>query len=658
MISAGVIFALDEAGDGVHGPGAVQGDDGGDVLDAPGLESGAHPGDPRALQLEHAGGLAGGEHVEDLGVVLGNVLHPEARLPPAHQPGRVLQHRQVPEAQEIHLQQPQLFQGGHGVLADHALVVFCQGHIFIEGFFRDHHACGVGGGVAGNPLQGPGRVDEGVEPGVVVVKLLQGLAQAQRLVQADILSRGHGHLLGHGVRFPITHVHGPAHVPDGVPGGHGAEGDDLGHMVGAVFLVYIINNLSPAVHAEIDVDIRHAHPLGVQEALKVKAVFHRVHVGDPQAVAHQGTRGAAPAGANGDALALGVGDEIPDDEEIVHKAHAGDGVQLERQLPADFLIPIPVAPGKALPAKALEIAEAVRLPLRKGVAGQVVSPEGEVEIALFRDLLRGGHGLREVWEEGGHLLLALEIEFFPLEAHPPGVIHGFPGLDAQQHVLGPGVGLFQVVGVVGEDQGDARLPAQAPEALGRGELLGDAVVLDFQVEIPGGKGAAEVLRQGLGPGVVPLDQHAGNGSCQAAGQAHKTLGMFFQKWPIDPGLDVKTLQEAAAHQVAEVFVPRLVFDQKDQMSVAPVPVIVPVPAVMGGHIDLAADDGLYPGLFHGLIESHDAVHDAVVRDGDGVLAQGFYLIGNGVDPAGAVQKAVFRVYMKVDKGQGQRPPFV
>ena len=38
--------------------------------------------------------------------------------------------------------------------------------------------------------------------------------------------------------------------------------------------------------------------------------------------------GAAPAGANGDAAALGKADEVRNDQKIVHKAHFVDHIQL------------------------------------------------------------------------------------------------------------------------------------------------------------------------------------------------------------------------------------------------------------------------------------------------------------------------------------------
>ena len=152
--------ALQKTGYAVHGAGAVEGDDSGDILNALGLEGDADPGHAGALQLEHAAGVTGGEHLEGLFVLLAHFLYAEVRGVAAHQLHRILQHRQVPQAQEVHLQKPQLLQGGHGVLADHGLVVGGQGHIFVYRLFGDDHAGGVGGGVAGHALQGLGHVDE------------------------------------------------------------------------------------------------------------------------------------------------------------------------------------------------------------------------------------------------------------------------------------------------------------------------------------------------------------------------------------------------------------------------------------------------------------------------------------------------------------------
>ena len=76
-------------------------------------------------------------------------------------------------------------------------------------------------------------------------------------------------------------------------------------MVGAIFFVYIINDLAPAADAEVDVYIRHGDALRVQEALEVEAVFDGVYVRYAQAVGDDAARGGAAPGADGYALALG-----------------------------------------------------------------------------------------------------------------------------------------------------------------------------------------------------------------------------------------------------------------------------------------------------------------------------------------------------------------
>ena len=66
-----------------------------------------------------------------------------------------------------------------------------------------------------------------------------------------------------------------------------------------------------------------------------------------------------------------------------------------------------------------------------------------------------------------------------------------------------------------------------------------------------------------------------------------------------------------------------------------------------GHIDLTADDWLNPRGDSRIIESHTAVHYAVVCDGNRSLPLLFQVFKHPVDAAGAVQKTVFRMNMKM-----------
>ena len=102
----GVLLTGDKTGDGLHGAGAVKGYDGGDILDALGLEAQANAGHARGLHLEHTGGLALGEHTENLRIVHRYLLQIEVFIR-QHLNG-IVQHCQVSQAQKVHFQQPQL----------------------------------------------------------------------------------------------------------------------------------------------------------------------------------------------------------------------------------------------------------------------------------------------------------------------------------------------------------------------------------------------------------------------------------------------------------------------------------------------------------------------------------------------------------------------
>ena len=500
--------------------------------------------------------------------------------------------------------------------------------------------------MAGHPLQGPGGVDELFHLGVRLILLPQGLGEAQGVVQGDVEGAGPGgHLLGDHVHVGVGDVHHPAHVPDGVPGGHGAEGDDVGHVVVPVLLADVLEHLVPAGVAEVHVNIRHTDPLRVQEPLEVQVVLHGVDVRDVEAVADHGPRRAAPSGAHGDPRAPGVVHEVGDDEEVVGEPHLLDHVLLVFQLiPVFVIVPIPLP--VAVVAELFQIGKAV-VPLRQLEFRQVVLAEGELQIAHIGDPGRVLQGvLVDVGgKQGRHLLLAAEVEVPGLVAHPVLVVDGLAGLDAQQHVVGLRVLLPEVVGVVGAHHGQPRLLVEPEDALIHDLLVPDAVVLELQVEVV----RAEDVRQlqGVVPGilVLPVPQPPGDFAGQARGQGHQAAAVLPQQLQIHPGLDVEALRPAHGHQVGQVPVPLLVLAQQHQVAALGIQLVdlVEPGAALGGDVHLAADDGLDALGLAGAVEVHGAVHDAVVCDGTGRLAHGLHDAGQVPDAAGAVQQAELRM---------------
>ena len=88
--------------------------------------------------------------------------------------------------------------------------------------------------------------------------------------------------------------------------------------------------------------------------------------------------------------------------------------------------------------------------------------------------------------------------------------------------------------------------------------------------------------------------------------------------------------------------------------------VVLVPAVAGGHVDLAADDVFEPRLLGGELEVDGSEHVAVVGHDHGVHVQFLGPLHEVGQADGPVQQAVLGVRVQMDEGrchewfQGQR----
>ena len=450
-----VIFSLDVFRDEVHGPGAVQGDACDDVLQVLGAQLFHEAPHPAAFQLEHAVRLPGAYGCQDLGVIVVDAVDVDALpLGLLHEPHCVRYHRQRPQAQEIHFQQAQLLQGGHGELCgDGAVAPPGQGHEVVRRLRADDHPRRVHGGMPGQALQASAHVDQVAHLLVLLIGLAQLRVLFQGFVDGDVqLGRYH---LRDGVHEGIGQVHDPAHVPDDALGRQRTESDNLHHLVGAVLPVHIVNDLLPAVVAEVDVDIGHGHPLRVQEPLEEQVVPDGLDVGDLQAVGHDAPRGGASARPYGDAVAPGVIDEIPHDQEVVHIPHAADDAKLVvkpllqglSRVPGG-LCPVPVALRKPVAAQLVKIAPGV-VAFRHLEMGELGDSEFYLHMAAVRDALGVLQCFPGIGEQGLHLLLALDEILAPLVAQPVLVRQLLVGLEAQEDVVGVRVLLVGVVDIVG-----------------------------------------------------------------------------------------------------------------------------------------------------------------------------------------------------------------
>ena len=398
----------DVARDGIHGTRAVEGDRRDDILKAARFHVRQEAGHARAFHLEHAFRIAPADHLIDFRIVQRDILRSHVRSGFPHHIQRVPDHRQRPQAQEVHLQQAQPLDRSHGILGGDYLVVPLQRHEFHHGFPGNQHARRVGGRVPRHPLQGHCRVDQFPDLRLVVIHLPQHRGNLQRFAQSHTQVKGNR--LGHGVRLLVTHSQHPTDVPHNALGRHRTEGDDLAHMVRSVFPGDIVDNLLPPFVAEVHVDIRHAHPFRVQEALKQQLVLQRIQHRDAQRVGDDGAGAAAASRAYHDSVGFRIVNEVPHDQEIVHIAHMLDRGKFILQ-PLPGLVPLLRVRIELLHAFRAQAAQHAlrRLAFRHGIMWQAGHAELKLDVAALRDLLRPVHGIRDLAEDCPHLLFTFNV---------------------------------------------------------------------------------------------------------------------------------------------------------------------------------------------------------------------------------------------------------
>jgi hypothetical protein len=181
---------------GGHRPRPVQGDQGADVLEARGGQ-GPHEGPHGpALQLEHAHRVAPPEHLEGLLVVERDAVDVRPGAGGGgDQVERLLDHRQVAQAQEVHLEQAQVGDAVHLVLGDDGGVgdvavragLALDGQVLGERLAGDDHGGGVDAVLAAQALEAAGHVDDLLGLGV---RLVQGPQLGGHLVALFVPGQG------------------------------------------------------------------------------------------------------------------------------------------------------------------------------------------------------------------------------------------------------------------------------------------------------------------------------------------------------------------------------------------------------------------------------------------------------------------------------------
>ena len=281
---------------GAHRAGPVQRADRGDVVELGGRHPAQQVAHRPAVELEHAEGVAAGQQLVGRRVVQRDRLDLQPRLAVELDVlQRVVDDREVAQAEEVHLEQPERLAGAHVELRDdRAVGLAALDRDDVDQRLRRHdHAGRVHAPLPLEALQPARGVDDLLDLGVGLVERAHlgglGVALVGRVEDAgerDVLAHhrgrhGLGDAVGHRVAG-LTEQH-PGRVLDRRLGLDRGVGDDLGDPVLAVLLGGVADHLAAPALVEVHVDVGHRDALGVEEPLEDQLVLDRVEVGDARA---------------------------------------------------------------------------------------------------------------------------------------------------------------------------------------------------------------------------------------------------------------------------------------------------------------------------------------------------------------------------------------
>lgn len=485
------VFAGDVVVDELHGTRPVEGDEGVDVVDGSDADATAKIAHAPRFKLEHADGIGFFDEVERFLVIErdGADVDPIAGSLGGVIDG-VFNDGECFQSEKIHLQQSEVAEWIHGVLGDDFRLVAAasEGDDVGERFAADDDAGCVGGGIARKPFEGKAVVDHAADIVFGLVSLLEFRADFQRLVQGHArVERDH---LRDAIALGVGQTEDAANIAHNHFGAKRAKGDDLGDLRLSVFFADVIDDFWPAVVTKIHVDIGRGLAFGIEKALKKQAVPERVDVRDFKQIRNETARGAAASWTNWDVMGARKMNEVPDYEEIAGEPLDLDDVQLMLEAADDglFLCVLGRIDVDTIPAVKSLLAEAQEILVAGHALGSVVGGVAEFaelhdEITFLGDRYGVGNGFGDFAEKGMHFLGCFEVKLVAGVAHALFVGEYALGLEANENIVRFVVGVFDVVHIVGGDQGHVELSRPLDERFVDASLAFESVVLEFDIKV-------------------------------------------------------------------------------------------------------------------------------------------------------------------------------
>ncbi|OQC05535.1 MAG: hypothetical protein BWX80_02008 [Candidatus Hydrogenedentes bacterium ADurb.Bin101] len=350
-------------------------------------------------------------------------------------------------------------------------------------------------------------------------------------------------------------------------------------------------------------------------------------------------------------------DQIPDDQEIIHKAHADDNAQLvfhpfdgggRQRRPIAFLQPL-IHP---FPKIGLLV-----LPVGHRVAWNEFQAGGHGGVAAFRDKHGIGYGLGPPRKAPFHLSSIAKIKLVVGQPHPVRILQGLLGLQTEQNIVGFRIRPVEVVAVIGGDDGYFTFLRQVIQQRVHLVFFRHAVIHHLYTYVIRPENADVLVQRLFRFFRLSRQQHAGNASVKTGRRRDQSLMVFFQQRDIDARFIVPAFQVGLRTQLAQIVVALFVLAQEQEVVAGFLAAFGRfIEPVCGRHVYFAPQNGFDAFLLGLLAELKQPEYRSVVRYG----ACRHIILRAALDQflglGQAVQQAEMTVQMKVYKISAHVPP--
>ena len=139
--------------------------------------------------------------------------------------------------------------------------------------------------------------------------------------------------------------------------------------------------------------------------------------------------------------------------------------------------------------------------------------------------------------------------------------------DTDKHLLNVGIFFIDIMHIIRCDKRNARISAESLNSVEYNLFLLYAVILKFQKVIALTENRLIPKSGTLCALVITSQEKLRYFTCKAGGEANEPIAVFFEQVTVDSRLKIKALGIRQRHHFYQIFISRLIFDEKNKVVI-------------------------------------------------------------------------------------------